>query len=279
MQAIATRIVGSPIDADDVLQDTWLRLARVDFASIDNLAGWLTVVVSRIWLDHIRARRNRREDPIDTLAGVTRPSASSIESAVVFEESVYEALAHALDRLSPMEAAAFILHDLFQVPFDEIAAIFDRTPVSTRKLASRARLKISNPPAFEPPDLDSNREIVDAFMRAARTGDLSTLLALLAPNATLRADRATIQMGGVQEQHGANAVAGWFDGKARVARIAWFDGIPGAVWAPGQHVRVAFTFTIRDRKIQHILLRSDPAWLEMTDIELEPRPRRKNARG
>ncbi len=277
--AIATRIVGSAIDADDVIQEAWFRLARVDHSVIENLAAWLTVVVSRISLDHVRARTNRREESLDILSGHPLQEVASIEATVVFEESVYEALEHALHRLSPLEAATFVLHDLFQLPFDDISVIIDRTQVATRKLASRARHKVAFSGELESAEPGAHREIVHAFMHAARTGDLSTLMALLAPEAVLRADVATRQMGVPGEQRGAASVAEWFNGKAHVARIAWFDGEPGAAWAPAQRIKVAFTFVVRDGKIEGITLRSDPDWLARTDIEIEPRPRRRNAGG
>ncbi len=280
LQAVATRILGSPIEAEDAVQEAWFRLDRTKSGDIDNLGAWLTVVVSHISLDHVRARTRRREDPLDTAAAVARPSGNSIDSTLISEESVYEALSHALTRLSPLETIAFIFHDLFQVPFDEIAAIIQRTPVATRKLASRARAKVVAEGSTEGGHIGAHREVVDAFMTAARTGDLSRLLSLLAPGAVLRADTAAMKMGVQAELRGAAEIAEFFDGKAQVARIAWFDGAPGAVWAPAQKIRVAFSFRIRDDgSIEEILLRSDPAWLESTDIEIEPRPRRKDARG
>lgn len=279
LQAIATRIVGSAVDADDVVQEAWLRLTRSENAIIENLAAWLTVVVSHIALDHVRMRTNRREDSLDTHLVFAKQAPDSVESAVVFEETIYEALGHALDRLSPLEATTFVLHDLFQMPFDDLAIIIDRTPVAARKLASRARHKVTTAGDLNLANAESHREIVDAFMGAARTGDLGTLLKVLAPEAVLRADLATRQMGVPAEQHGAANIADWFNGKAQAARITWFDGEPGAAWAPAQRIRVAFIFSIQHGKIDEIVLRSDPEWLANTDIEIEPRPRRKNAGG
>jgi len=280
LRAIATRILGSAVEAEDAVQEAWFRLARTNSGDIDNLGAWLTVAVSRISLDQVRARTRRREEPLDTAAAVAVPNTASIESALIVEESVYEALSHALARLSPLEAVAFIFHDLFQVPFDEIAAIIERTPVATRKLASRARAKISAEDLSESGRLGAHREVVDAFMTAARTGDLSSLLSLLAPGAVLRADTTVRKMGVQDELRGATEVAEFFDGKAQVARIAWFDGAPGAVWAPAQQIRVAFTFRLcDDGSIEEIVLRADPDWLTSTDIEIEPRPLRKDARG
>lgn len=280
LRAIATRILGSAVDAEDVVQEAWFRLARTNSDDIDNLGGWLTMTVSRISLDHVRARARRREEPLDTAAAVALSHTESIESALIMEESVYEALSHALGRLSPLETVAFIFHDLFQMPFDEIAAIIERTPVATRKLASRARAKIAAEDTSESGHFGTHREVVDAFMTAARIGDSSGLLSLLAPGAVLRADVAAMKMGAQDELRGAAEVAEFFDGKAQVARIAWFDGAPGAVWAPAQKIRVAFTFRFQnDGFIEEIVLRSDRDWLESTDIEIEPRPLRKDARG
>ncbi len=280
LRAIATRILGSAVEADDAVQEAWFRLVRANNAEIDNLGAWLTVAVSRISLDQVRTRTRRREEPLESIAAIAPQESGSIESGVIFEEAVSEALAHALERLSPLEAVAFILHDLFRVPFDEIGAMIERTPAATRKLASRARTKVAAESGIDPGAFGAHRDIVDAFMTAARTGDLSVLLSLLAPNARLHADATARRLGVQPELHGATEIAGFFDGKAQVARIVWFDGSPGAAWAPAQQIKVAFTFRFReDGLIEEIGLRSDPDWLESTDIEIEPRPLRKDARG
>lgn len=277
LRAVATGILGSPHEADDAVQEAWLRLDRADVSEIDNVSGWLTVVVSRIALDHVRARTNRRETSIDTPAAAAIPGERSAESAVLFEESVSEGLTHALDRLSPLESAAFVLHDLFRLPFDEISTIIDRSPDATRKLASRARGKVAADEILPPVRSPSHRSIVEAFFAAAQSGDLAGLIALLAPNATLRADHSAVQMGIQPEFHGAPAIAQQLNGKAHAARIAWIDGAPGGVWAHRGVVKAVFRFTIERGQIQEIWLRSDPDYLESTDIEVEPAPKRRSS--
>lgn len=280
LRAVATRILGSTSEADDAVQEAWFRLDRADATEIANLGAWLTVVVSRIALDHVRMRTSRREETIDSpTAGALRAGASA-ESSVIFEESVYEALAHALDRLSPLESAAFILHDLFRLPFDEIATIIDRSPEATRKLASRARQKVAEGEPVHTRPTRSHYAIIDAFLNAARSGDLNGLIAMLAPDAILRADQTTIQMGVQPELLGAADVAGRFAGGAQTARVVWLDGNPGAAWVHQGTARVVWEFEIEDGLIQRIWLRSDPDYLETTEIEMEPPPKvRKDAGG
>lgn len=279
LRAVATGILGSAHEAEDAVQEAWFRLDRADAGDIENLSGWLTVVVSRIALDHVRARAKRQEVTIDFPAAARLAAEAPAESAVIFEESVYEALAHALDRLSPLESATFVLHDLFRLPFDEISDIIERSPDATRKLASRARQKISVAELPRAPAGHSHRAIVEAFFTAAQSGDLSGLISLLAPNAVLRADRSAAQMGIQAEIHGHADIAGQLVGKAQAARIAWIDGEPGAVWAHQGSVRATFGFTIADSQIREIWLRADPAFLETADIEIEPARKRRSAGG
>lgn len=277
LRAVATGVLGSTHEADDAVQEAWFRLDRADVANIENLSGWLTVVVSRIALDHVRSRASRREVTIDTPGAFEIAGEHSAETAVIFEESVYETLSHALDRLSPLESAAWVLHDLFQLPFDEISAIIERSPEATRKLASRARQKISASELPRVAPRPSHREIVEAFFSAAQSGDLNRLIALLAPNAVLRADRAAAQMGIQAEINGRDEIAGQLLGKAHAARIAWIDGAPGAVWAHRGTVRATFEFTIQGNEIQEIWLRANPEFLETTEIEIEPAQKRRSA--
>lgn len=277
LRAVATGILGSAHEADDAVQEAWFRLDRVDSANIDNLSGWLTVVVSRIALDHVRARSSRREVTIDAPAAANLSIDGSAESTVIFEESVYEALAHALDRLSPLESATFVLHDLFRLPFDELSAIIERSPEATRKLASRARQKVSASDLPRTAPGQSNRAVVEAFFHAAQSGDLNGLITLLAPNALLRADRAAAQMGIQAEILGATEIAGQLAGKAHAARLAWIDGFPGAVWAHRGDVRATFGFTIEGGQIQEIWLRANPDYLDVADIEIEPPMKKRSA--
>jgi RNA polymerase sigma factor (sigma-70 family) len=277
LRAVATGILGSTHEADDAVQEAWFRLDRADVSNIDNLSGWLTVVVSRIALDHVRSRTSRREVTIDAPVAAGLSVEGSAESAVLFEESVYDALAHALDRLSPLESATFVLHDLFRLPFDEISAIIERSPEATRKLASRARQKISATEPTRSSPGQSHRAIVEAFFAAAQSGDLSGLIAVLAPNAVLRADRSAAQMGIQAEINGGVEIAGQLVGKAHAARIAWIDGDPGAVWAHRGSVRATFGFTIVGNEIKEIWLRANPDYLESADIEIEPVQKRRSA--
>ncbi len=275
LRAIAAGILGSIHEADDAVQEAWLRLDRADASEIRSIEAWVTVVVSRIALDHVRARTSRNEVTIDALV-VPGPAANAApESSALLEESVYEALSRALDRLSPLEAATFILHDLFVLPFDDIASIIDRSPAATRKLASRARQKIATDQIHTTP-VRSRREIIEAFLHAAGTGDLSRLIATLAPDAVLLADPATQQLGSKPETVGANEVAGHFLGRAQAARVIWIDGAIGAGWIEHGRVRVAFNFEFQNGVIQQISLRSDPEYLTETEFELENVPRRRN---
>jgi RNA polymerase sigma factor (sigma-70 family) len=280
LRAVATRILGSTNEAEDAVQEAWFRLDRAAASEIANLGAWLTVVVSRIALDHVRARTSRREETIDSPIASSLQTTASAESSVIFEESVYEALAHALDRLSPLESAAFILHDLFRLPFDDVARIVDRSPDATRKLASRARQKVGEGEPHGARPTRSHYAIIDAFLIAARSGDLNGLIAMLAPDAVLRADQSTVQMGVQAELLGAADVAGRFAGGAQTARIVWLDGIPAAAWIHQGTPRVIWEFEIEDGLIQRIWLRSDPAFFDSTEIELEPPPpTRKNTGG
>lgn len=277
LRAVATGILGSTHDADDAVQEAWLRLERIDAASVDNLAGWLTVVVSRVALDHVRSRNARREVTFDVHAASLPSIEHSAESEIVFQEFVYETLSHALDRLSPLETATFVLHDLFSLPFDEISSIIERSPEATRKLASRARRKIPAGEVARTSTNPSHRAVVEAFFAAAQTGNLERLIALLAPTAALRADRSAAAMGIQSEIRGNNEIAGQLLGKAHAARIAWIDGAPGAVWAHRRTIRAVFQFDIIDGTIQEIRLRADEDFLSATDIEVEPAPKRRPA--
>ncbi len=241
LRAVAAGILGSVHEADDVVQEAWLRLDRTDPDEIVNLPGWLTVVVSRIALDHVRARAVRREVAIDTPETALLSSGTSVETGVIREEAVTEALSHAVDSLSPLESATFILHDLFGLPFDEIAAIIERSPQATRKLASRARQKVSVREITAPSRERTHRAVVEAFLNAALTGDLDGLIAVLAPNAILRADAATQQLGSQPELVGAREVAGQFAGRSQAARLVWIDGTPEAAWVHRSAVKVAFS--------------------------------------
>jgi RNA polymerase sigma factor (sigma-70 family) len=268
LRAVAYRMLGSTGEADDAVQEAWLRLSRSDSDAVDNLGGWLTTVVARVCLNMLQARSARREEPVggdlpEPAAG--RPGGDDPEQQALQAEGVGLALLVVLDTLTPAERLAFVLHDLFAVPFEEIAPIVERSPAAARQLASRARRRIQGAP---PPDADLARQraVVDAFLAASREGDFDALVALLDPDVVLRADRAAVRTGASEEVRGAAAVATSFSGRARAARPALVDGAPGAVWAPGGRPRVVFGFTVTDGRIVRIDLLADPERLARLDL-------------
>jgi RNA polymerase sigma-70 factor (ECF subfamily) len=272
LRAVAYRMLGSLPEADDAVQETWLRLGRVDTDDVDNLAGWLRTVVTRICLDMLRARRNRREDladqhVLDQALGPTR--GHQPEDEVLLADSVSRALLVVLDTLAPAERIAFVLHDMFAVPFDQIASIVDRTPVATKKLASRARLKVRGTPALPTAELARHRRIVSAFLAAARAGDLTGILAVLAPDVVRHADPAAVPPGGTAVARGAQAVAEGTVALARrsqVAELALVDGAVGVVVAPQGTLLVALTFVIDGDRIAAYDVIADPERLRRLDI-------------
>ncbi|GAA3336732.1 sigma-70 family RNA polymerase sigma factor [Amorphoplanes nipponensis] len=258
LRAVAHRMLGSAAEAEDAVQEAWLRLSRSDTSAVANLTGWLTTVVSRVCLDMLRARAARREDGAglpETPAGEqTHP-----ESEALLADAIGPALLVVLDTLTPGERLAFVLHDLFAVPFPEIAEIAGCSPAAARQLASRARRKVQGREAEE--DRVRSRTVVEAFLAASRGGDFAALLALLDPEVVLRADAAAVRFGASELLRGADAVAGTFSGRARHARPALLDGEPGLVWAPGGTPRVAFAFTVAGGRITGIEQIAEPAEL------------------
>jgi RNA polymerase sigma factor (sigma-70 family) len=262
LRAVAYRMLGSPTEAEDAVQEAWLRLSRAGSAGVDNLGGWLTTTVSRVSLDMLRSRASRREALVEV---PDIPAADpDPEQEAVLADSVGPALLVVLDTLTPTERLAFVLHDLFAVPYEEIAPIVGRTPAAARQLASRARRRVQG---AEPAGADPGRQrrIVEAFLAAAREGDLAGLLAVLDPDVVLRADIATVRMGAAAQARGAAEVAGTFSGRARAARLATVDGEPGVVWTVGGQARVVFTFVLVGDRITEIGMYSD----EETLAELE----------
>lgn len=267
LRSVAYRMLGSISEAEDAVQEAWLRLNRAEAADIENLGSWLTTVVARMCLDMLRARRSRREEPLPPepqLAGAVDP-----ERETLLAESVGMALLVVLDRLAPAERVAFVLHDLFAIPFGEVASTLGRSPVAARQLASRARRRVqgASEPA-ETPATPGQRQLVDAFLAAARSGDFQTLLGILDPEVVLRADTAAVAMGVAPELRGAEAVAGRFSGGAHAARTALIDGAPGLVWAPGGVRRVVFSFTFSDGRIAAINQIADPEEIAGLSVQL-----------
>jgi RNA polymerase sigma factor (sigma-70 family) len=261
LRAVAHRMLGSMSEADDAVQESWIRLSRSDVSGVGNLSGWLTTVVARVCLDMLRSRKSRREEPID--AKVPEKGVDP-EQDVLMADSVGLAMLVVLETLPPAERVAFVLHDMFDLPFDEIAPIVGRTPQAARQLASRGRRRVRGAePGVSGP---ANRKVVDAFLAASRGGDFRALLALLDPNVVLRGDAAAVQMGTGKEIRGADRVAETFAGRARAARPALIDGMPGLLWAPGGQPRVVFRFTIANEKVTEIEMIADPDRIEKLEL-------------
>jgi RNA polymerase sigma-70 factor (ECF subfamily) len=271
LRAVAYRMLGSVSEADDAVQESWLRLSRSETGDIENMAAWLTTVIARICLDMLRTRKSRREESLDARPVgpiASRETGIDPEHEALLADSVGLAMLVVLDTLSPAERLAFVLHDMFAVSFDEIAPIVGRSSDATRQLASRARRRVQG--ANQDPGGDSTRqrEVVAAFLAASREGDFARLLSLLDPDAIVRADAAAVTMGAASEVHGAAAVAETFLGRARFAQPALIDGVAGAVWAPGGRARVVLTFTIADGRITAIDLLAEPELLGELDLTI-----------
>src|SRR5689334_403482 len=264
LAAVAYRMLVSRVEADDAVQEAWLRLARTDVDGVDNLRGWLTTVVSRVCLDMLRSRTSRREDPLTDDERVA-PDAGP-EGEAVLADSVGAALLVVLDTLPPAERLAFVLHDLFAVPFDEIGTILGRSPAAARQLASRARRRVQGGGADDG-EPARRREVVAAFLTASRGGDFTALLELLDPEAVVLADAAAVVAGAEAEVRGAAKVAATFVGRAKAARLALLDGEPGLIWTHRGEVRMAFAFTVVDGRVAGIELIADPARLAAMGVE------------
>jgi RNA polymerase sigma-70 factor (ECF subfamily) len=277
LRAVAYRILGSASEAEDAIQETWLKLSRSGSqGEVENLGGWLTTVISRVCLDMLRARRSRREQSLAAAADAAGDG--SPEEELALADSVGPALLIVLDTLAPGERVAFVLHDMFNLPFEDIARILDRTPIAVRQLASRARRRVrgTEAPAV---DMTQHRELVGAFLAASRDGDFERLVAVLSPEVVLRADEPAVRAAAARqargapelapEIRGAARVANTFKGRARAAMPALIDGEPGAVWAVGGRVLSAFIFTIKDRSITGIDIVVDPAILAELDVRID----------
>jgi RNA polymerase sigma factor (sigma-70 family) len=265
LRAVAYRMLGSAAEADDAVQEAWLRASRAGADEVDNLGGWLTTVVARVCLNQLRSRRSRPEAPLDDQAAELADGAADPEAEAVLADAVGPALLVVLDTLSPAERLAFVLHDLFAVPFGEIAEILGRSEAAARQLASRARRRVQGAEAPEG-DRARQRLVVEAFLAASRKGDFEALLRLLDPRVVARADAAAVAAGAEAEVRGARAVAGAFVGRARFARPALVEGAVGAVWAPGGRPRVVFAFTVSDGRVAEIRLLADPERLAELDL-------------
>jgi RNA polymerase sigma factor (sigma-70 family) len=274
LRAVAYRMLGSTSEAEDAVQEAWLRLNRADPSGVQNLAGWLTTVVGRVCLDMLRSRRSRREELMGEQVAepvVGREDQADPEHQAVLADSVGMALLVVLETLDPDERLAFVLHDLFGVSFDEIAPIVGRNAAAARQLASRARRRVQGATPTGEVDVARQRQIVDAFMAASREGNLQGLLSLLDPDVVLRADATVVRRPRAQmvpEVVGAPQVAAAFSGRAHGAELALLDGVPGAVWRAGGRTRAAFSFKIVGDKIVAIDMLGDPDRLAQLDVVL-----------
>ncbi len=273
LRSVAYRMLGSLSEADDAVQESWLHLSRSDTSGIENLGGWLTTVVARVCLDMLRARNSRREEPLGAYVPdpiVRRADARDPEHETLLAVEVGLALLVVLETLSPAERVAFVLHDVFGVPFDEIAPIVGRSVIAARQLASRARRRVQGVATVPDADLTSQRAVVDAFLAAARGGDFDALLALLDPDIVVRADLGGVPPGASREVRGARAVAEQaltFSRRAQFVQKALVNGAAGIVsWLPGGRPFAVMGFTVRRAKIVEIDILADPARLRQLDL-------------
>jgi RNA polymerase sigma-70 factor (ECF subfamily) len=274
LRAVAYRMLGSLTEAEDAVQEAWLRLSRSDTSEVQNLGGWLTTVVGRVCLDMLRSRGSRREDLLDgalpePTAGDHRVDPVDPEREAVLADSVGLALLVVLETLEPAERLAFVLHDMFALPFDEIAPIVGRTPTAARQLASRARRRVQGGAAVPDPDLARQREVVNAFLAACRGGGFDALLAVLDPDAVLRIDASAVPAGATRLIRGAPAVARQallFSRRARFTQPALVNGSVGMVVAPRGRLLLALGLTIADGRITEIDIIADPERLDRLDL-------------
>jgi RNA polymerase sigma factor (sigma-70 family) len=269
LRAVAYRMLGDLTEAEDAVQESWLRLSRFDTSGVENLGGWLTTVVARICLDMLRSRNSRREESLE--ASVPEPITSheggiDPEQEALLADSVGLALLVVLDTLNPAERLAFVLHDIFAVPFDDIAPIVERSPTAARQLASRARRRVRGAATVKDANLTSQREVVDAFLAASHTGDFDALLAVLDPDVVFRHDRTAVPVGASREVRSASAVARQFSGRAQGARTALVNGSVGIVVAHHGRLSLVLNLTITRGKIVEINVVADPARLRQLDL-------------
>jgi RNA polymerase sigma-70 factor (ECF subfamily) len=271
LQAVAYRMLGRLDEADDAVQESWLRLSRSETSEIANLGGWLSTVVARICLDMLRARNARREESLEASASESGTQSSGgidPEQEALLADSVGLALLVVLDTLSPAERLAFVLHDIFAMPFEESARVVDREVPATRQLASRARRRVRGGAMVKDPDLPASRQVVDAFLAAARGGDFNALLTVLDPEMVFRIDGATSPKGLSREVRGAQAVARQFSGRAQGFRTALVNGAVALIVAPRGHLFLVLNLTIRNGKIAEIEAVADPTRLRQFDLAI-----------
>ncbi|ACM27486.1 sigma-70 family RNA polymerase sigma factor [Rhizobium rhizogenes] len=274
LRAVAYRMLGSRTEAEDAVQEAWLRLNRANTSEIDNLGGWLTTVTARICLDWLRSRKSRREEPLtirvpEPVVSHEAGNGTDPEQEALLTDSVGLALLVILEKLTPAERLAFVLHDMFDMAFDDIAPIVGRSTVATRQLASRARRRVQGVPVAAEADLSRQRHVVDAFFAASRNGDMTALLTALDPDVVFRADAVATRMGALAEIRGNSAVAETFRGRAQGARLAVINGAVGAVVILGGQLRIALRITMADDgRIIGIDAMADPEQLRKLEVLL-----------
>ena len=269
LEGMAYRMLGSRAEAEDAVQEAWLKVMRADRDAIENMSGWLTTVTGRVCLDRLRSRRSRPEDAAGN--DVPEPEDSAVENdpaeAALLAESVGAALLVVLDSLAPDERVAFVLHDVFAVPFDTIGEVVGRSPQAARQLASRGRRRVQGTSAVGSVDLVQHRALVEAFLRAAREGDFEALVRLLHPDVVFEPDQAALRMGSRPRTRGAEEVASALSGGARGARLVLADGLAALAWAPGGHIRSVIQFTVVDDRIAAISVTADTDRIAQLDVE------------
>ncbi len=273
LHAVAFHLLGSAADADDAVQSAWLKASRADFTAVENLPGWFTTITARVAVDQLRARSRRGEQPLPESPGLPRdPVAPAADEEVLRAEAVNRALLVVLDRLSPAQRAAFVLHDVFDVPFEQIAGLLDRSPDAVKKLASRARARLRAAPAAEPRRRAEHLRVVTAFLAASRGGDIPALLELLAPDVVRRVDPVLVPAGTPTELRGAADVATEtrrFTVRARAGAVLLIDGAPGIAIAPGGRLLAVLRIGIGDDgRIHTIDIAGDPQRLRAAMLQL-----------
>lgn len=267
LQAVAYRMLGSLSEADDAVQESWIRLSRTDTSGVENMGGWMTTIVSRVCLDMLRSRKSRREElPMVSAPepATNRHDGSDPEHEALMADSIGLAMLVVLEKLNPAERIAFVLHDIFALSFSEIAPIIGRNEAAARQLASRARRRVQG--AESTSETAEKRDLVDAFLAASRTGDFEKLLTVLDPNVVLRNDTAFAPAANSPVVHGSQAVAKQFAGRAQGARTVLVNGSVGVIVAPRGQILFVLELTVADGKITEIDMIADQARLSQLDI-------------
>lgn len=277
LQAVAYRMLGSRSEAEDAVQEAWIRLNRSDSESIDNPGGWLTTVVSRVCLDMLRSRKAAREDSLEEMLDLPEDGAGDLEEKLIIADTIGPALLLVLDKLTAAERIVFVLHDLFDVSFTDIAPIIERTEMATRQIASRARRQVRGA-SIPNKDVARQQEVVAAFMQASRQGDFEALIRLLHPDVVLRADETAIKVSTANKARGApqfaaeiigaKSVADTLNGSAQGAQLSLVNGLAGATWGMNGKTVVAFCFAVEDGKITAIDIVMDKQAIDNLDIQL-----------